>query len=146
MRMIIISMYIDPFMKKRKGRMIEGLSRWLSQKESSCNTGETDSISASGISPGGGNGNSLQDSCLENSIDRRALWARVQRVAKSQTWLRHTHENWICTNFWCFGDINDIHISQNVELMKQTMNTWRDLRILRYSQTGHTHPERGVNV
>ena len=31
------------------------------------------------------NGNSLQDSCLENSMDREAWWATVQRVAKSQT-------------------------------------------------------------
>ena len=50
----------------------------LSQKESSCNSGETGSISGSGISPGGGNSSSLQDSCLENSIERGALWARVQ--------------------------------------------------------------------
>ena len=33
-------------------------------------------------SPGGGNGNPLQHSCLENSMDRGAWWATVQRVAK----------------------------------------------------------------
>ena len=34
-----------------------------------------------------GNGNLLQYSCLENSMDRGAWWATVHRVTKSQTWL-----------------------------------------------------------
>ena len=38
-----------------------------------------------GRSPGGGNGNPLQYSCLENSMDRRAWWAIVHRVSKSRT-------------------------------------------------------------
>ena len=33
--------------------------------------------------PGGGRGNPLQYSCLENPMDRRAWWATVHRVAKS---------------------------------------------------------------
>ena len=41
------------------------------------------SIPGSGISPGGGNGNSLQYSYLENSMDRGAWQATVHRVAKS---------------------------------------------------------------
>ena len=45
-------------------------------------------------SPGGGNGNLLQYSCLENSTNREAWWAAaVHRVAKSQTWL----SDWACT-------------------------------------------------
>ena len=36
-------------------------------------------------SPGGGNGNPLQYSCLENPMDRGAWGARVHRVSKSQT-------------------------------------------------------------
>ena len=40
-----------------------------------------------GLSPGVGNGNPLQYSCLENSMDRRAWWATVHRVAKNPTWL-----------------------------------------------------------
>ena len=39
-----------------------------------------------GRSPGGGHGNRLQCSCLENPMDRGAGWATVQGVAKSQTW------------------------------------------------------------
>ena len=38
-----------------------------------------------GKSPGEGNGNPLQYSCLENLLDRAALWGTIHRVAKSQT-------------------------------------------------------------
>ena len=38
-----------------------------------------------GRSPGGGHGNPLQYSCLENPMDRGAWWATVHRVTKSQT-------------------------------------------------------------
>ena len=51
------------------------------------NTGDAGLIPGSGRSPGGGNGNLLQYSCLENSMDRGAWQATVYRVAKSQTWL-----------------------------------------------------------
>ena len=40
------------------------------------------SILGSGISPGGGHGNPLQCSCLENPMDKRVLWATVHRVPK----------------------------------------------------------------
>ena len=43
------------------------------------------SIPGSGRSPGIGNGNPLQYSCLENLMDRGALWATVHEVEKSQT-------------------------------------------------------------
>ena len=43
------------------------------------------SIPGSGRSPGGGNGNPLQHSCLENPTDRGAWQVIVHRVAKSQT-------------------------------------------------------------
>ena len=44
---------------------------------------DTGSIPGSGSYPGGGNGNPLQYSCLENSTGRRASWASVPGVAKS---------------------------------------------------------------
>ena len=47
-----------------------GLPRWLRDHESTCNTGDIGSIHGSGRSPGGGNGNPLQYSCLENPTDR----------------------------------------------------------------------------
>ena len=40
-------------------------------------------IPGSGRSPGGGHSNPLHYSCLENPMDRGALWATVQRVAES---------------------------------------------------------------
>ena len=46
--------------------------------------GDVGSISGSGRSPGGGNGNPLQY-CLENSIDKGAWRAPVHGVTKSQT-------------------------------------------------------------
>ena len=48
-------------------------------------TGDTGSIPGSGRSPGGGNGNPLQYSCLENPVDRGVWQATVLRVAKSRT-------------------------------------------------------------
>ena len=47
------------------------------------NTRDTGSIPGSGSYPGQGNGNPLQCSCLENSMDRGAWWATVHGVAKN---------------------------------------------------------------
>ena len=49
-----------------------------------------------GISPGGGHGNTLQYSYLENSLDRGAWWAAVHGVTKSWTQLSHTHTGTLC--------------------------------------------------
>ena len=57
-------------------------------KESACNAGDVGdvgSVPESGRSPGGGDGNPLQYSFLENPMDRGALWAMVQWVAKGHT-------------------------------------------------------------
>ena len=48
--------------------------------------------------PGGGNGNPLQYSCLENPMDRGAWWATVHGVKQSWTWLSdlaQTHLDYI---------------------------------------------------
>ena len=50
-------------------------------------TGDPSSILGVGRSSGGGNGNSLQYSGLENPTDRGAWWATIQRITKSRTWL-----------------------------------------------------------
>jgi len=69
-------------------------------KESTCNSGDTgDTVDTgsgprSGRSHGGGNGNPLQYSCLENPMDRGAWWAIVHGIEKSWTRLSnftHTH-------------------------------------------------------
>ena len=65
-------------------------------KNPAVNTGDiTDagSVPGSGRSPGEGNGNLLQYSCLENPMDRGAWWATVHGVANSQTYFitKQTH-------------------------------------------------------
>ena len=61
-----------------------GLPRGFSGKESACNAGDVGLTLGLGRSPGEGNGNSLQFSCLGNPMDRGAWWAPVHAVAKSQ--------------------------------------------------------------
>ena len=56
-------------------------------KMSACSVGDPGSIPGSGRSPGEGNSNPFQYSCLENSMDGGAWWATVHGVAKSQTQL-----------------------------------------------------------
>ena len=57
-------------------------------KASARNAGDPGLIPGLGRSPGEGNGNLLQYSCLENPMDRGARWATVHGVAKSRTRLR----------------------------------------------------------
>ena len=69
------------------------LASWVAVvlKNLSANAGDVrDSglIPGLGRSPGGGHGNPLQYSCLENPIDRGAWWAAFHGVAKSQTRLK----------------------------------------------------------
>jgi len=54
-------------------------------KESACKAGDLGLIPEFGRSPGEGNGNPLQYSCLENSMDRGAWQAIVHGVTKSRT-------------------------------------------------------------
>ena len=72
-------------------------------------TRDTVSIPESGRSSGGGYGNSLQYSCLENPMDRGAWQATVHRVAQSQTGLK-----WLSMTLlvirpaslsWCFKNL-----------------------------------------
>ena len=64
-------------------------------EESACNAGDTSSVPGSERSLAGGHDDPLQDSCLENPMDRGAWHTVVHRVAKSRTQLRqlssHTH-------------------------------------------------------
>ena len=54
-------------------------------KASGCNMEDPGLISGSGRSPGEGNGNPLQYSCLENPRDDGAWWAAIYEVAQSRT-------------------------------------------------------------
>jgi len=68
-------------------KAVWGFPWGLDDKESACNAGDPCSIPGLGRSPGEGNGNPLQFSSLENSIDRGAWWATVHGVAESWTQL-----------------------------------------------------------
>ena len=57
-------------------------------KESACNVADLGSIPGLGRLPGGGHGNPLQYSWLDNPMDRGSWWATVHRVAKSWTQLK----------------------------------------------------------
>ena len=60
------------------------------------NAGDVGSIPGLGTSPGGGDGHPLQYSCLENSMNKGALWAAVHGVPKK--WIQLG--NWACTHMY----------------------------------------------
>ena len=62
-----------------------GFTGGLNCKDSACNAGDLGSIPRLGRSPGEGNGNPPQYSCLENSMSGGVWQATVHRVEKSQT-------------------------------------------------------------
>ena len=73
----------------------QGFPGGSEDKASACKAGDAGSIHGLGRSPGEGNGNPLQYSCLENPMDRGAWQATAHRVAKSRTQLSdftHTHK------------------------------------------------------
>ena len=77
------------------------------------------SIPGLGRSPGVGNDNPLQYSCLENSMDRGAWWDTIPAVTKSQTWLSthtHTHTH-TCMCILTFS----LFITKNVYVIKHDL-------------------------
>ena len=83
--MLLISLIQTPNSSLLKGLINEtlGIPQWLSSKEPTCNagdTGDSDLIPGLGRSPGEGNGNLYQYSCLENSTDRVGSWDTVHET------------------------------------------------------------------
>ena len=72
-------------MEKSYSHLEMGFPHGSVGKESACNAGEPGSIPGLRRSPEEGNGNPLQYSCLENTMDRGAWQATVHGVAKSKT-------------------------------------------------------------
>ena len=73
------------------------MAQIVKKKVSAYNAGDLGSIPGSGRYPREGNGNPLQYSCLENSMDRGAWQAIAHGLAKSQTQLSdcaYTHRVW----------------------------------------------------
>ena len=73
-----IQWFLDPRLTLSK----TGLDHW--ERVRLAHAGDTDLIPGSGRSPGEGNGNPLQCSCLENPMDGGAWWTTVHCVAESQ--------------------------------------------------------------
>ena len=73
--------------------------------ESTSQAGDTDSTPGSGRDPRGGNGNSLQYSCLKNSMERGVWWATVHMVTKelntTQQLNNNTADLQCCASFYC---------------------------------------------
>ena len=75
-------------------------------KASACNAGDLSSIPGLGRSPGEGNGNPLQYSCLENPMDGGAWWATVHGVTKSPTRLSDFNfQTLIAMWLFCFNTV-----------------------------------------
>ena len=85
-------------------------------KESSCSAGDPGSIPGSGRSPGEGNGNPLQCSCLEDPMDRGAWQATVHGVTKSRTRLSFELLNF----FWTSAHQASLSFSMSQSLLKLT--------------------------
>ena len=78
--------------------------------------GDTDSIPGSGRSPGGGNGNPLQYSCLGNTMDRGAWQDTVHRVAESDTTERHLLTFYLYNNIGIPGGLG----GKNIPALQET--------------------------
>jgi len=65
--------------------LLPGFPGGSDSKASACNVGDLGLIPGLGRSPGEGNGNPLQFSCLENLMDGGAWWATIHGVSKSWT-------------------------------------------------------------
>ena len=74
------------------------MTRGFSGKGPLQETWDSGSIPGSGSFLGGGHGNPLRYSCLENCMDRGAWWVTVHGVKKSRTWLKwqstHAHDHY----------------------------------------------------
>ena len=112
-------------------------------KNSSANAGDTgdrSSIPGSGPSPGLGNGNPLQYSCLENLTDRGTWRDRVHAVTESQTWLSIYIYVCVCVYIYIYiyvilllpthsGTLNGVLVlacwkTQNFHLLSSRVTGW----------------------
>ena len=119
-----------------------GHSRWHSGKEFPCqpaSPGDMGLIPGSERSPGGGNGNPLQYSCLGNPTDRGAWWVAVHRAAKNQMQLTtHIYSGTrLCIkSFTCVISFNSNNLSkvqQKSLLLLLSLNRYLTTSILMYS-------------
>ena len=99
-----------------------------------CNAGDPGLIPGWGRSPGGGNGDPLQYSCLKNPMDRRAWQGTVQEASESQIWLK----NWACTQCKMTEGIPGRNISEEEGFLSKASKTI----LLGYGSEGTQRKER----
>ena len=122
----MIHILLKPGLENFEHYFTRGFPGGSEGKASAWNAGGQGSVPWSERSPGEGNGNLLQYSCLENPMDRGAWWATVHGVAKSQTWLSnytspHSTSMWDkcnCVVVWAFFDIAFLGIGMKPDLFQ----------------------------
>ena len=99
-----------------------GVPGGLDDKESACNEGHLGLIPGSGRSPGEGNGNPLQYSCLENPVDGGAWRATVHGVAELDTteWLHFSF--WL--TFWLHRVLSLVTIMNRGAFSRGSTSSW----------------------
>ena len=73
------------------------------------------SIPGLGRCPGGGHGNPLQYSCLENPMDRRAWQATIHRIARSQTQLKQLSTHARIRNLYSNKIFSEAHYLERIK-------------------------------
>ena len=92
-------------------------------KSLSCNTGDLGTIPGLGRSPGEGNGNPLQYSCLENPMDRGAWWAAVHGAAHD--WVANTFTfHYMCKQQSHLGGIRGVKMARVQGAWKVMVMVW----------------------
>ena len=106
-------------------------------KDPPANAEDSGSIPGSERSPGGGNGNPMQYSCLENPMDRGAWWAAVHGVAKVPDVAEPTHPlmfQLVCLLYLARIILphlyRDNHRSQVENLQPNNLNFWMPFQCL----------------
>ena len=114
--------YISPGSSVHGGSVVKNLPA------KARDTGDVGSILGSGRSPGVGNGNTLQYSCLENSIDREAWWSTVHGVTKNGTRLSMHAFLWdLCVYelSWFFSPVHKSCVNLIIRPTQRTQRTGR---------------------
>ena len=117
----------SPYPLKNLGLLknLRGFLRWLSVKESACQAVDMGSIPGSGRTPRGGNGNSLQYSCLENPMNWGARWTTIHGVAKSWIWLSDQTTTIKNLRMWPYLEIRFLQLVKMMSswIMEKEMET-----------------------